>query len=144
MIVDASVLIDAVADPGPRGIAARRALAAAPEAEELRAPGHLPAEVLSGLRAAALRPAHPLLLDEVHRALERVERLEVLVEASPWADVHRAWELARGSLRYSDALYVATAERRREVLVTADARIGRSGAPLTCQVLTVHPAAIDA
>ena len=35
MIVDASVVIDAVADPGPRGVAAREALASQPAAEPL-------------------------------------------------------------------------------------------------------------
>lgn len=40
MIVDASVIIDAVTDSGARGEAARAALAAQPAAEPLVAPGH--------------------------------------------------------------------------------------------------------
>lgn len=39
MIIDASLVIEAVADPGPRGAAARDALAAQPAAEPLIAPG---------------------------------------------------------------------------------------------------------
>lgn len=54
----------------------------------------------------------------------------VIVEAS----------LAQGSLRYADAIYVAAAERHEAALRTADARIERSGAPITCEVITVVPA----
>lgn len=63
MIVDASLIIDAIADPGPRGIAARDALAAQP-----------------------------------------------------------------------------VAERHGTSLLTADIRIERSGAPITCEIITVAPA----
>lgn len=53
--------------------------------------------------------------------------------------MHRAWVLAQASLRYPDAIYMAAAERHGTPLVTADARIARSGAPITCQVITVAP-----
>ncbi|MGI9158029.1 MAG: PIN domain-containing protein [Marmoricola sp.] len=46
-------------------------------------------------------------------------------------------ELAQGSLRYADAIYVATAERHHTALLTADARISRSGAEMRCEVITV-------
>lgn len=140
MIIDAALVIDAVADPGPRGIAAREALAAQPAAEPLRAPGHLAFEVLSGLRAAANRPGHSLQPDELTQALADAEALEISIEATPWADVRRAWTLAQGSLRYADAVYVAAAERQRTTLLTADARIERSRAPISCTVTTVVPA----
>lgn len=137
MIVDASVVIDAVADPGPRGAAARRALGDLPATEPLVAPGHLAFEVLSGLRAAALRPSHPLGKTDVARALADAEGLEIDIEATPWGDVRRAWQLAETSLRFADALYVAAAERHQTALLTADARIARSGAPIRCAVVTV-------
>ena len=140
MIVDASLVIDAVADPGPPGIAARDALAAQPAAEPLTAPGHFAFEVMSGLRAAANRPHHPLRAADLPEALRDAESLEILIEGTPWVDVHRAWTLARGSLRYADAVYVAAAERRGTALLTADARIERSGAPLRCEIITVAPA----
>jgi len=108
VIVDASLIIDAVADPGPPGIAARDALAAQPAAEPLTAPGHF--------------------------------AFEILIEGTPWIDVHRPWMLARGSLRYADAVYAAAAERYGTALLTADARIGRSGAPVRCEIITVVPA----
>ena len=140
MIVDASLIIAAVADPGPPGIVARDALAAQPAAEPLTAPGHFTFEVMSGLQAAANRPHHPLQAADLPQALRDAESLEILIEGTPWVDVHRAWTLARGSLRYADAVYVAAAERRGTALLTADARIERSGAPLRCEIITVAPA----
>lgn len=137
MIVDASVVIDAVVDPGRRGIDARTALAALPAAEPLIAPGHFAFEVMSGLTAAANRPSHPFRPGDIMIALEDAAAYEVDIEATPWADVHRAWTLSRGSLRYADAVYVAAAERHRTSLLTADDRIARSRAPITCRVITV-------
>jgi predicted nucleic acid-binding protein len=139
VIVDPSLVIDAVADSGPRGAAAREALGAEPAAERLIAPGHFAFEVLSGLRAAANRPAHPLQEEDLTQALQDAEALEIEIEATPWADVHRAWILAQASLRYADAIYVAAAERHHTTLLTADARIQRSGAPTTCRIITVAP-----
>ncbi|MGH4013690.1 MAG: PIN domain-containing protein [Pseudonocardiaceae bacterium] len=139
MIVDASLIIDAVADPGPRGIAARDALAAQPAAEPFTAPGHFAFEIMSGLRAAANRPNHPFQTADLAQALQDAEAFEILIEATPWVDVHRAWTLACESLRYADAVYVAAAERHGTALLTADARIERSGAPITCKIITVTP-----
>ncbi len=139
MIVDASLVIDAVADPGPRGSAAREALADQPPTEILTAPGHFAFEIMSGLRAAANRPDHPLNTAGLTEALRDAESFEILIEATPWADVHRAWALA-DALRYPDAIYVAAAERHGTALLTADARIGRSGAPIRCEIITIAPA----
>lgn len=140
MIVDASVIIDAVADPGMRGQAARAALASQPAGEPLRAPGHVAFEVLSGLRAAAGRPGHPLAEADVAQALADAEALEISIDATPWSDVRRAWALAQASLRFADAIYVAAAERQNTGLLTADARIERSGTPMGCPVVTIRPA----
>lgn len=139
MIVDASVIIDAVASSGARGFAARAALASQPAAEPLVAPGHFAIEILSGLRAAAKRPGHPLTADDVTEALNDAEHFRVGIESTPWTDVLRGWELAQASLRYTDAVYVAAAERHRTGLLTADARIERSGAPMTCRIVTITP-----
>jgi predicted nucleic acid-binding protein len=138
VIIDASLVIDAVADPGPLGTAAREALANQPAAEPLIAPGHFAFEIMSGLRAAANRPEHPLQPDDVDQALQDAEALEIAMEASTWIDIHRAWELAQASLRYADAIYVAAAERHGTALLTTDMRIERSGAPMTCPIITVH------
>lgn len=139
MIVDASLVIDAVADPGARGEAARAALAAQPATEPLLAPGHFAFEVCSGLRAAANRPGHPLAETDVSAALADAAAFEVGIEGTPWGDVRRGWELAQASLRYADAVYVAAAERHHTALMTADPRIERSGALVTCPIITVKP-----
>jgi predicted nucleic acid-binding protein len=139
VIVDASLVIDAVADSGPRGRAARAALAAQPPTEPLIAPGHFAFEMLSGLRAAANRPGHPLIADQVAAALRDAEAFEIRIEATPWSDVHRAWELAQASMRYADAVYVAAAERHATALLTADSRIARAGAAVHCQIITIAP-----
>jgi predicted nucleic acid-binding protein len=139
VIIDASLVIDAVADPGPLGTAAREALASQPAAEQLIAPGHFAFEIMSGLRAAANRPDHSLQPGDVPQALQDAAALEIAMEATPWADVHRAWDLAQASLRYADAVYVAAAERHRTALLTTDTRIERSGAPMTCPIITIRP-----
>lgn len=140
MIVDASVVIDAVADPGARGTAARDMLAAQPAAEPLTAPGHFAFEIMSGLAAAANRPSHSFQPDDLIQALQDAAAFEIQIEGTPWVDVHRAWTLSHGSLRHADAIYIAAAERQRTALLTADARIERSGAPFRCTVITVAPA----
>lgn len=139
LIVDASLVIDVVADPGSRGVAARAALAAVPATDQLAAPGHFAFEVMAGLDAAANRPNHPLRPADLVPALQAAEALEIVIEATPWPDVRRAWALAQGSLRYADAIYVAAAERHQTALLTADSRIERSGALIGCEVITVRP-----
>ncbi|WP_026819962.1 PIN domain-containing protein [Arthrobacter castelli] len=140
MIVDASLVIDVVADPGSRGEAARAALAAVPATDQLFAPGHFACEVMSGLGAAANRPNHPFQPADLGAALQGAEALEIAIEATSWSDVRRAWDLAHGSLRYADAVYVAAAERHGTALLTADTRIEQSGALIECEVITVRPA----
>ncbi|NDL59511.1 PIN domain-containing protein [Phytoactinopolyspora mesophila] len=138
MIVDASAIIDAVADAGPRGEAARRALAEHPASEPLIAPGHFAFEVMSGLRAAANRPQHPFQPEDIEQALLDAEQFEVSMDAVMWVDVHRAWALS-SALRYADAIYVACAERHRMALLTSDARIARSGLQIHCEIITITP-----
>ena len=92
---------------------------------------------MSGLNAAAGRPGFPLRPDSVAQALSDAADFGIEVEPTPWQDVHRAWELAQGSLRYADALYVAAAERHRTALLTSDWRIARSGATMACRLITV-------
>ncbi|MEI2638425.1 MAG: type II toxin-antitoxin system VapC family toxin [Microthrixaceae bacterium] len=138
MIVDASLVIDTVADSGWRGRVARTALAAVPAFEPVVAPGHFAFEVMSGLRAEANRPGHPLTDDEVNRALGDAQNLQIDIESTPWSDVLRAWELAQQPLCYADIIYVAAAERHQTALMTADSRIERSGAAIRCKVITIR------
>jgi len=139
LIVDASVVVDAVSDSGARGRAARVALADQPATEPLLAPGHFAFEVMSALQAAANRPGHPFQKADIPQALVDAESLEIELESTPWADVHRAWVLSQTSLRYADAIYIAAAERHGSALLTADGRMGRSKAPILCEIITVKP-----
>jgi hypothetical protein len=77
---------------------------------------------MSGIGAAVNRPSHPFQTADLTQALHNAESFEILIEATPWIDVHRAWTLVSGSLRYADAIYVAAAERHKTALLTADAR----------------------
>ncbi len=94
-------------------------LAAQPAAEPLLAPGHFAFEVMSGLMAAARRPSHPFQPADLAQALLDAESFQIVIEATPWSDVQRAWQLAEASLRYADAIYVAAAERHQTTLLTA-------------------------
>ena len=91
MIVDASLVIDAIADPGSIGAAARAALAAQPAAEPLIAPGHFAFEIMSGLGAAANRPGHPLQTEEIPDARHETTLLtsDARIERSG-AEIHCA------------------------------------------------------
>jgi len=139
MIVDASLVVDAVCDPGRRGVAARSALGGQSPSEPLIAPGHFAFEIMSALRAAANRPDHPFKASDLPQALQDAESYEIDIEGTPWTDVHRAWALSERSLRYADAIYVAAAERHQTALLTADSRIERSGAGARCRIITVVP-----
>lgn len=137
MIIDASVAIDAIADSGRRGISARETLGSLPASEALIAPGHFAIEILSGFNALATRPASSFHVDEIAPALADAADLGVTIEATPWEDVARAWDLAQQSLTYADAIYVAAAERHRTALLTSDARLERSGAGFNCPVIVI-------
>jgi len=89
--------------------------------------------------AAAHRPSHPLQPDQIEQALLDAAALEITIEGTPWEDVRRAWTLAQASLCYPDAAYIASAERHRCPLLTSDARIERSGAPVRCVIITIRP-----
>ena len=131
IVIDASVLADALIDDGPVGAAARAALAA--DAHRA-APSHLLVEVVSVVRGRALggklRPA---------RAQEVVDALPTLVidQVDVATLVDRMWQL-RGNLTAYDAAYVAAAEALGCPLVTADGRLAKANA-VRCEIRLVSP-----
>ena len=133
MIVDTSVLVDAVTDSGTRGDQARSALRK--PGEKLIAPGLLAVEVLSALRRIAADETADFSIGEVPVALDDAEAIGIEVEATPWEDVRRAWDLSQGSVRYTDGVFVAAAERHGVALVTSDSRLARSGAKVRCHIV---------
>jgi predicted nucleic acid-binding protein len=124
LVIDASVLVDALLVAGP----ARERLAS----DNLQAPDLIDAELLSVLRRLVL--ADNLQEGHALQALATANRLGLRRHQmrSLWP---RAWEL-RTNLSAYDALYVALAEQLDAPLVTADARLARA-AGLRCLVVVV-------
>jgi predicted nucleic acid-binding protein len=124
LVIDASVLVDALLVAGP----ARARLAS----DNLQAPELIDAELLSVLRrlvlADKLQEAHAL------QALAAANQLGLRRHPSRslWP---RAWEL-RSNLSAYDALYVALAEQLDAPLLTADARLARAPG-LRCAVQAI-------
>ena len=124
VVIDASVLVDALLVAGP----ARVRLAS----DNLQAPELIDAELLSVLRRLVL--ADKLQDSHALQALATADRLGLRRHPSRslWP---RAWEL-RSNLSAYDALYVALAEQLNAPLLTADARLARA-AGLRCPVVVV-------
>ena len=126
LVIDASVLLDALLVAGP----ARIRLAS----HNLQAPELIDAELLSVLRrlvlAGKLQEGHAL------QALTTANRLGLRRHPSRflWP---RAWEL-RTNLSVYDALYVDLAERLNAPLLTADTRLARAPG-LRCMVEALEP-----
>src|SRR3954470_20713183 len=118
LVVDASVLVVALADDGADGDRVRNRL----RGEVLAAPEVIDPEVLSVLRrlhrAGALdaRRAQLALTDLIDTLLTRVPHRGLLL---------RGWEL-RDNLSAYDACYVALAEALDTLLLTADGRPARA------------------
>lgn len=130
IVVDASVLVTALASGGSDGALARQRLAG----EQLHAPHLIDVEVVSALRALVTRraikaAAATAAIDDLTRLpVRRVPHLRLLA---------RCWEL-RPNLSVYDAAYVALAEALQLPLLTADARLAR--APGTrCEVELLVP-----
>jgi predicted nucleic acid-binding protein len=126
VVIDASVLVDALLVAGP----ARERLAN----DNLQAPELIDAELLSVLLRLVL--ADKLQEGHALQALATAERLGLRRHPSRclWP---RAWEL-RTNLSAYDALYVALAERLNAPLLTADARLARAPG-LRCSVELLEP-----
>lgn len=128
IVVDASVVVTALADDGPDGDAARARL----RNERLTAPQVIDLEVVSAWRRLAATGA----LDD-RRATLALDDLQALrLERVPHGPLlHRCWEL-RANLTIYDAAYVALAEALDVALLTADRRLAAApGARCRFEVL---------
>lgn len=130
IVVDAGVIVTALADDGEDGDRVRALL----RDQRLAAPHLLDLEVVSSWRRLAAagavddRRARLALEDLRTLRLERVAHRPLLP---------RCWEL-RGNLTVYDAAYVALAELLDATLLTADARL--AGAPgIRCDVDLILP-----
>lgn len=129
IIVDASVLIDAMLDDGAAGESARAVLA---EDAAWAAPPHLFVEFLSVLRRRVLR--HEIRPDRAVQAVAALVEFEVSW-TDPASTVTRTWEL-RNNVTAFDAAYVAAAELLNCALVTGDRRLAAASG-LRCPVRVV-------
>jgi predicted nucleic acid-binding protein len=130
LVVDASVLVVALADDGTDGDQARARL----RGERLAAPELLDVEVASVLRrqvrlgATAPRRADLALADLAAAPLARAPHQPLL---------GRCWEL-RDNLTIYDATYVSLAEALGVALLTGDARLARATGP-RCHIEVFRP-----
>jgi predicted nucleic acid-binding protein len=131
IVVDASVLANALADDGTDGRAARRRLTAA---DGLAAPDLVDVETVAVLRKRWLggdltaRRFSSAVGDLEELALDRYPTLPLM---------RRAYEL-RADVTAYDSTYVALAEHLGCTLLTADARL--AAAPkITCDVEVLRP-----
>lgn len=129
IVVDASVLVTALADDGEDGDRARERL----RNERLAAPHLIDIEVLSAWRRlAATGP-----IDERRAELALADLRALRIERVPHvALIDRCWEL-RAIMTIYAAAYVALAELIDSVLVTADAKLAAApGSTCAVEVLS--------
>lgn len=125
IVVDASVIVTALADDGPDGARHRARLAG----ERLAAPHLLDIEVLSAWRRRAASGD----LDERRMQFARDDLKSLPVRRVPHLSLlERCWQL-RANLTTYDAVYVALAELIGAPLVTLDARLADAPGP-TCSI----------
>jgi predicted nucleic acid-binding protein len=129
IVVDASVLADALTDDGDVGDAARAALG---KDEHWAAPDHLVIEVVSVIRGRHL--GRKLSDQRAADALTALTQLFVdHVDVVPL--IGRIWEL-RSNVNAYDAAYVAAAEALGCSLLTADAKLARANG-VRCEIIEV-------
>jgi predicted nucleic acid-binding protein len=125
IVVDASVLVPALADDGADGDTARTRL----RGQSLAAPELIDLETASVIRRSLVTGR----LDDRRAQLALTDLVELPLRRAPHrALLTRCWTLRRNLTVY-DAAYVALADLLDAVLVTADARL--AGAPgLRCDI----------
>ncbi|WP_017572297.1 type II toxin-antitoxin system VapC family toxin [Nocardiopsis halotolerans] len=130
VVIDASVLVNALVSDGTAGARANELLA---EKDTWAAPEHMPMEVFSAVRGLCLGGG--ITEGRAHAALtELSEGLEIdLVGVRRLSSM--MWEL-RGHVSGYDAAYAAAARLLDCPLVTADIRLAKA-VEKHCQVMTV-------
>jgi predicted nucleic acid-binding protein len=119
IVVDASVLADALIDDGVRGAAA---FAALQRDDQWAGPEHLLVESAAAVRGRWL--GGKLREDRAAAALSFLSRAEIM-RVDTALLLPRAWEL-RANLTMYDAMYLAAAEVLSVPLLTADDRLARA------------------
>lgn len=116
IVIDASLMVDALTDDGQLGELAQNALAVDPH---WVAPGHLRVEVTSAIRGRLL--AGKLSDARADAAVRTLNQLTITYV--PWDEVaDRVWEL-RHNLTPYDAAYLAAGETRGCRVATTDQKL---------------------
>ena len=119
LVVDASIVVAALIDPGPVGTWAESLLVSGP----LAAPHLMPAEAANVLRRSAL--AGDISPDVA--SLAHADLISLRLEHFPYLPfASRVWEL-RSNVTTYDAWYVALAESLGASLATLDIKLSRAG-----------------
>jgi predicted nucleic acid-binding protein len=130
LVVDASVLVTALADDDRDGDRARSRL----RSERLVAPELVDLEVASVLRRQVMVKA----VDPRRAALALTDLLALPLRRVPHRSLlARCWEL-RENLTIYDAAYVALAEALQAHLLTGDMRLARASGP-RCHMEVLRP-----
>ena len=130
LVVDASVLVVALADDGPDGDRVRQRL----RGEQLAAPELIDLEVGSVLR----RQNRAGQIDDRRADMALNDLAAIPVQRAGHSRLlGRCWEL-RQSLTFYDAAYVALAEALQVTLLTGDRRLARAAGP-ACPIETIAP-----
>ena len=121
LVVDSSVVVAALVDQGPDGAWAKAQFTN----ERLMAPQHMPAEVATVLRRAALFGQ----ISAETATLGHEDLLQLRVRLFGYGSLGmRVWEL-RGNVSVYDAWYVALAEELTVPLVTLDRQLALASGP---------------
>ncbi len=131
IVVDASILANALADAGADGATARTRLT---DARAIAAPDLVDVETTAVLRKRWI--AGDLTDQRFAEAIDDLEDLD-LTRYPTLPLMRRAFEL-RANVTAYDAAYVALAERLECALVTADQRLA-TAPTITCAVEVLHP-----
>lgn len=126
IVLDAAALVDIVADRSTREWVLERL-----EGEQISAPAHQPAEVLSAI--TRLERAGDLSTEAAEAALGEAQGLPQRFHPLDRQMVRRAYSL-RERVRVLDGLYVALTESLEAVLVTTDGRLGRAKPPCAIEL----------
>jgi predicted nucleic acid-binding protein len=119
IVVDANVMVMALAGPSDRGEAARTALFAD---DEWAAPAHMPLEVVRTLHKAAL--TDQLAGADADAAFRTLTAMQITYVETDSLLLHTVWKLRHNVSSY-DAAYLAVAALHDAPLVTFDARLAK-------------------
>lgn len=128
IVVDANVMVMALAGPSDRGEAARSALFAD---DEWAAPAHMPLEVVRTLHKAAL--TNQLATADAEAAFRAMAAVQITYVETDSLLLHTVWKL-RHDVSIYDAAYLAVAALHDAPLITFDSRLAKGALQVVPEV----------